>query len=251
MYVSSRREKQARKTHNLRHVQDNNGRLETDTDTSNQTTGDNGSQSIALASNHLNDNTDAVDDTTADDGPLSANAIGKVTSDQGAKEGAARQDRSDERRVRVGQVVAASALDLMDEVEGAVDAVDVSGIVAEEDAAKRSKGAHQVGLPGDGSLDFGDILRRLEVGDGGLLVLVSLLGLVLEGGAHGSESGYAMYEDGMLLWIGGWPVGEGLMVMMTWERCAAKWEEEAEEEEDVVVCGGEASWEGRREDLCK
>lgn len=43
-----------------------------------------------------------------------------------------------------------------------IDAVDVAGVIAEEDATERREGADQVGLPGDRRLDAVDVRRRRE-----------------------------------------------------------------------------------------
>lgn len=101
---------------NLRHVQDDNGRLETDTDTGNETTDDDASESITMTSNHLNNNTNSVDEATHDDSPLAADTVGKITSDEGTEEGTAGEDGGDERRVALAEAVGTSALDLVDEV---------------------------------------------------------------------------------------------------------------------------------------
>lgn len=164
-------------TYNLRHVQNDNGRLETDTETGNETTGDNGTKSVIGRGNHLDNDTDHVDEAADDDGPLSADPVGDVTSNQGTEEGTARQDGGDEGGMGVGELGSGSALNGLVEDGGAVDTVDVTGVVAEEDATKGGKGAHEVGLPCDGSLDVLDILgsvdadgllARLRVGFGGV-----------------------------------------------------------------------------------
>ncbi len=49
-------------------------------------------------------------------------------------------------------------LDGINEDLGAEHTVDVPGVVAEEDATERGKGADEVGLPGDGGLDALDVL---------------------------------------------------------------------------------------------
>lgn len=149
-------------TYNLRHVQDNNGRLETDTDTGNETTSDDASKRITMASNHLDNNTEAVDDATSNDSPLAADAVSDITGDDSTEEGTAGEDRDDQRLVAFAELVMAKALDLVDEVLGTIDTVDVPRVVTEEDATEGGKGAHEVGLPGDGSLDLVDVIGRLE-----------------------------------------------------------------------------------------
>lgn len=165
---------------NLRHVQNDNGRLETDTDTGNETTDNDASKSITMTSNHLNNNTNSVDKATSNDSPLATHAVSKITSDEGTKEGTAGEDRGDERRVALAEAVGTSALDLVDEELGAIDTVDVSGIVAKEDTTEGRESAHHVGLPGDGGLDLLDIVGSLE-GDGAATLLVVIFNAHFEG----------------------------------------------------------------------
>ena len=54
-----------------------------------------------MASDHLDDDTQRVDDTAHDDGPLAADPVGDITSDEGAEEGTAGQDGDDEGGVGV------------------------------------------------------------------------------------------------------------------------------------------------------
>jgi len=86
-------------THNFRHVENDNGRLETDSDTSNETTNDDSSKGVTSTSDHLDDDTDGIDDTASNDSPFTSNAIGNITSDDGTEESTGRQDRDDERSV--------------------------------------------------------------------------------------------------------------------------------------------------------
>ena len=164
-------------TYNLRHVENDNGRFETDTETSNKTTSDDGTKSSVGAGDHLDYNTNHVDDSTDNDSPLAADPVGDITGNDGTEEGTARQDGGDERGVALAEGLGANALDGLDEDLGTVDTVDVTGIVAEEDTTERGKGAHEVGLPGDGSLNLLDALGSLE-GDGGLAGLLHHLGLL-------------------------------------------------------------------------
>lgn len=149
-------------TYNLRHVQDDNGRLETDTNTGNETTSDDASEGITMTSDHLNNNTKAVDDATSNDSPLAADAVSDITGDDSTEEGTAGENRDDQRLVAFAERVMVKALDLVDEVLGTIDTVDVPRIVTEEDATERGEGAHKVGLPGYGSLDLVDIVGSLE-----------------------------------------------------------------------------------------
>lgn len=135
--------------------------------------------------------TNDVDNATSDDGPLATNDVGGVTSDESTEESTSREDRSDERQVAalergsqagglLGEDVGFT-LDEGDEDAGASDTVDVTGIVTEEDTTERGECAHEVGLPGDGSLDALDIVSsgetpsgRSDRGGGGDVVAVLL-----------------------------------------------------------------------------
>lgn len=166
------------RTYNLGHVENDNGGLETDTDTSNKTTSNDGSKRVAETSDHLNDNTNHVDTAAENNSPLAANHVGKITGNEGAKEGTAGENRDDQRLVAFAEGGGIRALDGVDEVERTVDSIDISGIVTEEDTAKGGKGAQEVGLPGDGSLDGLDILGSMK-GDG---LLSTDIGLVVDSG---------------------------------------------------------------------
>lgn len=146
-------------THNLRHVQNDNGGLETDTDTGNKTTGDDSSEGVAGASDHLDDHTEHVDSAAIDDSPLAAEMVGEIAGNEGTEEGSAGENRDDERGVRGRDLLGAGELDGILEDLRAEDSVDVAGVVAEEDATERGKGADHVRLPGDGGLDAVDVLR--------------------------------------------------------------------------------------------
>lgn len=146
-------------THNLRHVQNDNGGLEADTDTGNETAGDDCSEGVAGASDHLDDHTEHVDSAAIDDSPLAAEMVGEIAGNEGTEEGSAGENRDDERGVRGRDLLGAGELDGILEDLGAQDSVDVAGVVAEEDATERGKGADHVSLPGDGGLDAVDVLR--------------------------------------------------------------------------------------------
>lgn len=70
----------------FRHVKNDDSRLEANTETSNETAGDDSSESITSTSDHLNNHTDAVDDAAHDDSPFSPNAISQVTGNQSTEE---------------------------------------------------------------------------------------------------------------------------------------------------------------------
>lgn len=129
------------------------------------------------AGNHLDYATKSVDNTAQNDGPFSTNEVGKVTGNQGAKEGSARQDRDDQRSVGFRDSCLADTLDSLDEDLGAQDTVDVTGVITKEDTTERSESTEKIGLPGNGSLDMLNVRGRVE-GDGGFLVIARRLQIV-------------------------------------------------------------------------
>jgi len=139
---------------NLRHVQDDNGRFETDTETGDETTSNDQTETVR---GDLENDTDNVDSATNDDSPATTDGVGDITSDNSTEEGTGREDRSNERVVRTGESIVASALDELDEDRRTGDTVDVTRVVTEEDTTEGGKGADQIGLPGDWSLNLIDI----------------------------------------------------------------------------------------------
>lgn len=149
---------------NLRHVEDDDGRDEADTDTCDETTDDEEGQLVSTRD--LEDATDAEDDTASDDSDAATEEVGKVTSNKRAKEVSRRQDRGHERLfpARKGKVggqvcsIGREARILLagvhpDEVGHTEDTTHPAGVVSEENAAEGSKDAHEVRLDGDRGLD--------------------------------------------------------------------------------------------------
>ena len=106
--------------------------------------------------------TDDVDHTARDDGPLAANDVGDIASNECTEEGSAGEDGNDERLMRRLQLGGVWAFNTLVELSQAEDTVDVSRIVTEEDTAERCEGADEVRLPGHGSLDARDIAGGCE-----------------------------------------------------------------------------------------
>jgi len=79
---------------NLRHVQDDDSRDESNTKTSNETTGYEEAESRRSC---LENNTDNEDEASNDDGGSSTKPISEITGNQGTKEGTARENGGDER----------------------------------------------------------------------------------------------------------------------------------------------------------
>lgn len=154
-------------TYNLRHVQNDDSGLETDTDTGNETTDNDGSKWITSTSDHLDDNTDGVDQAADDNSPLATNKVGDVAGNDSTKEGTAGQDRHDQRSVGLGDGLGAGEFDCVDEDAGTENAVDVTRVITEEDTSEGGERADQVGLPGDWGFDALDILRRGQAVDVG------------------------------------------------------------------------------------
>lgn len=132
-----------------------------------------------MTSDHLDNDTERVDDATIDDSPLAADHVGKITSDESTEEGTTRENRDDQRLVAFTESGGLRALDGANEVERTVDTVDITGVITEEDTTEGGKGAEKVGLPGDGGLDRLDIVGGLK-GDGALAA--GLVGPVVDRG---------------------------------------------------------------------
>ncbi len=170
------------------------------------------------AGGDLDDDAGGEEEAARDDGGAPAEPVGQITRDQGAKEGARRQDRHDERvvrrrddeagrgrtRGRVGQV-----LEGVDEVLHAQDARDVARVVAKEEAAKGGEDAHEVGLDRHGRLDALRVGRR-------------------------HEDGSSRHDDGG---GGGGGGGDGLVMGRGLERGRARWWWARSQEQDGEVEG--------------
>lgn len=79
---------------NFTHVKNDDGGHESDTETSDQTTGNNQAETARVGS--LKDDTDNEDGTTTANGDFSTEEIGKVTGDNGTQKGTGRQDGGDQ-----------------------------------------------------------------------------------------------------------------------------------------------------------
>jgi hypothetical protein len=110
----------------LRHVENDNGRFETDTETGDETTSNNQTKTVR---GDLENDTDDVDSATNDDSPTTTDSVGNITGDDSTEEGTSRENSSDERVVRAGESIVASALDELDEDGRTGDTVDVTWIM--------------------------------------------------------------------------------------------------------------------------
>ncbi|KAI2255605.1 hypothetical protein LOZ10_005651, partial [Ophidiomyces ophidiicola] len=121
----------------LGHVQDDDGGDEADPEAGDEAAGD---EQAERGGGGLQAHADDEDGAAGDDGGATAEEVGEVAGDDGAKEGAGRQDGGDERLLRGGQgegvglelgggeVGLAQVGELLDEVVHAHDAVDVAGV---------------------------------------------------------------------------------------------------------------------------
>jgi hypothetical protein len=110
----------------LRHVQNDNGGLETDTETGNETTSNNQTKTVG---GDLENNTDDVDEATNDDGPATTDGVSDITGNDSTEEGTGREDRSDERVVGTGESGLTSALNELDEDGRTSNTVDITCVV--------------------------------------------------------------------------------------------------------------------------
>ena len=149
----------------LGHVEDDNGRNESDTETSEETTDDDSGQ--GGSSEHLNDDTSEVllrrsgetvstgnegrprrieeikthDTATSDDSRTTTHHIGEITSNEGTEEGTGGKDRDDEGGVRRRDGGSIGTGDGSTEFRGGEDTVDVTRVVTEEDTTEGGEGA--------------------------------------------------------------------------------------------------------------
>lgn len=124
-------------------------------------------------SKHTND----VDTASHDDSPLATNDVGHVAGNESTEESTSRENRSDQREVATGEgsrlasgelgIDEGIALNKADEDLRASDTVDVTGVVTEEDTTEGGESAHEVGLPGNGSLNALDISGGGQADRGG------------------------------------------------------------------------------------
>lgn len=162
----------------LGHVQNDNGRDKTDTETSNQATSD---HDVEASGGSLKDTTDGEDGATKNNGKTTTDEISEITGDDGTEESTSGQDGGDERLLRRGnaegifavcddlgvEMVNAGELDvrvfsasvLLDEEVHVEDTSHPAGIITEEDTTEGCESNNQVGTDGDRSLNAVDIGR--------------------------------------------------------------------------------------------
>lgn len=135
---------------NLGHVQDDDGRDETDAEAGNKSTSNDEAETRRGS---LERDTDHEDGTAANDGKSASDPVGQVTGDESAKEGTSREDGSDERLFPDSEGDGVGAIDNVDEVIHTQNARDITRVVAEENTAEGAKDAHQVRPDGDRGFD--------------------------------------------------------------------------------------------------
>ena len=148
------------------HVENDDSRDEPDTESGNQTTGDQETQTCGCS---LQDDTDHEDGASNDDGQPAADEISYITGNDGAKESTGGKDRGDEGVSRCFQGESSGLLVssirrgvwfaslLVDKIRHCFHAVDVARVIAEVDTTKGSKGDHEISLPGNWGFDAVDI----------------------------------------------------------------------------------------------
>lgn len=129
------------------HVENDDGRDETHTETGDKSTSDDQAE---RGGGGLEDHTDDKDHATQDDSELATNPIGQITSGERTEECTSRQDRGDERFLPGGEDESTGAFDGLDEEVHAHHTGDVTRVVTEEDTTKGGEDAHQVRLHGNG-----------------------------------------------------------------------------------------------------
>jgi hypothetical protein len=139
----------------LGHVQNDDGRDKSDSDTSNDTTKNNQGKSGSLGSlsGSLNDDTSHVDNASPNDDDPSSELVSQVTSNERTKESTSREDRGNQRVVRGRQSSGVRSLNEVLEDSRSSDTIDVTGIVSEEDTSKGCEGAKKVRLNSNRGLD--------------------------------------------------------------------------------------------------
>ena len=103
----------------FRHVENDDGRDETDTETGDDSTNDDSGETFS--SEHLDDDSDDVDGATRDDGGPSSDRIGQVTGDESTEEGTGREDGDDERGLGSRDLLGTGTLDGVNEDSGGQD----------------------------------------------------------------------------------------------------------------------------------
>lgn len=152
---------------NLGHVQDDDGRNETNTKTGNQTTGNEQSQA---GRGGLENDTDDENNASEDDGGPTPDPISKITTEKSTEESSGRENGHDERFLPGGENEVGGkgfgwvrhAGDGVDEIVHAHHSADITRVISEEDTTKGRKSAHEVSFDRHGRLDAIDIARGGE-----------------------------------------------------------------------------------------
>ena len=150
-----------------RHVQNDNGRDESNTGSANDTAG---AHETEASRSSLENATNDKNHATRDDGGPTSNEVGAVTGNDGAEKGTTGQNGGSQRLVtrrqvegfysgRVVGVRVRHASVLTDEVWHCQDTTHPAGIITKEDTTKGSKGTDQVGSHGDGGLEARRVRR--------------------------------------------------------------------------------------------
>lgn len=147
----------------LGHVHDDGGGHKTDAEAGNETANN---EKWYRRGSGLQDDTNVEHDTANDDYGTTTEEVGQVTGHDGTEESTGRQDRGDQGLLPGGKGEFSRAFfevglpqigELLDEVLHAHNTVDITRVITEEDTTERGKGAHEIGLEGDGGLDPFDV----------------------------------------------------------------------------------------------
>ena len=110
-------------TYNLGHIQDDNGRLESNAKTGNQTSSNEKTKAVG---GNLQNDTGHIDEAANDDGKPATDQFCAVSSDDRTEEGTRGQDRDDQRLMRARERRCRRTFDDLNEHLGAVNAIDVA-----------------------------------------------------------------------------------------------------------------------------
>ena len=149
------------------HVQNDNGRDESDTGAANDAAS---AHDTEASGSSLENATNGENATAGNDGGSASDEVGDVTGDEGAEKGTAGQNGSGQRLIACGQmkgldrsgvrgVGVRQASVLTDKVFHGQNTAHPSGVVTEKDTTKGSKGTDEVGPHGDGGLEARRVSR--------------------------------------------------------------------------------------------
>lgn len=141
----------------FRHVQNDDSRHETDTETSDETSSN---KKTKASRGSLKNDTNDENDTSENNGEATTEEIREVTSNQGSEEGTSRKNGDNKGRFRRLKGSSSRSINHVDKVLHTLDTTDVTRVITEENTTERSKDAHGVCSPGDGSFNTVKVIVR-------------------------------------------------------------------------------------------